>query len=58
MKNFYYPTIQYYDDNGGVYTVELKNGSESYLGVINEEVDLFFNPKHTEDVIVDSLLSK
>jgi hypothetical protein len=57
-KNFYYPTIQYYDDNGESYTFALKNGSESYPGEIGEEVGLLFNPRNPEDLIVDSFLSK
>jgi len=57
-RNFYYPTIRYYDDNGESYTFELKNGSESNPGEIGAEVDLLFNPGHPEDVIVDSFLSK
>jgi hypothetical protein len=57
-RNFYYPTIQYYDDRGGSYTFKLKNGSESNLEMLGKEVDLLFNPKHPEDVIVGSFLSK
>jgi len=57
-RNFYYPTIQYYDDNGESYTFELKNGSKSNPGEIGAEVDLLFSPRHPEDVIVDSFLSK
>jgi hypothetical protein len=58
VRNFYYPTIRYYDDNGESYTFELKKRSEPYPGEIGEEVDLLFNPMHPEDVVVDSFLSK
>jgi uncharacterized protein YxeA len=57
-RNFYYPTIRYYDDNGENYTFELKKGPELYPGEIGEEVNLLFNPRHPEDAIVDSFLSK
>jgi hypothetical protein len=57
-RNFYYPTIQYYDDKGESYTFKLKNGSESNLEMLGKEIDLLFNPKNPEDVIVDSFLSK
>ena len=57
-RNFYYPTIQYLDDKGESYTVKLKNGSESNLEMLGKEIDLLFNPKNPEDVIVDSFLPK
>ena len=57
-KNCYYSTIRYYDDNGESYTFQSKIGSERKLGEIGEEVDLLFNPKYPDDVIVDSFLSK
>jgi hypothetical protein len=57
-RNFYYPTIQYYDDNGESYTFKLKNGSESYPEMIGKEIDLLFNPKKPEDVIIDTFWSK
>jgi len=57
-KNFYYPTIQYYDDNGESYTFKLKKGSETNQEMIGKEVALLFNPNDPEDVIVDSFLSK
>jgi len=54
----YYPKVKYYDDNGEPYTFEFKIGSERYPGGMGEEIDLLFNTKHPEDVIVDSFLSK
>jgi hypothetical protein len=57
-RNFYYPTIQYFDDNGESYTFNLKNESESYSDELGKKVDLLFNPRNPEDVIVDSFLSK
>jgi len=57
-RNLSYPTIQYHDDKGESYTFELKTGSESYKEMLGQEVDLLYNPKNPEDVMVDSFMSK
>jgi len=54
----YYPRIVYSDENDEPHVFQSKVGSNPPIGRVGARVDLLFNPRNPEDVIIDSFFFK